>query len=1675
MLYYKKTDEITLEEVLCNKKICLKDFLEISLKIVDAIMDIHKKNIVYKYLNPNNIVIDKNKDIRLKKSEFMCRDINYNLNYMSPEQIGRIEKEVDFRTDYYSLGVILYKMLTQKLPLEGDNEVEVTYSHIAKTPIPPNKINNQISIVISNIVMKLLDKDPDERYKSVYGIKMDLERCNNSFLNNGFIYNFALASKDISDKLKFTEKIYGREKEIKKIMDKYHECCNGSLEVVFISGDGGLGKKVVADEVSKRIIKEGGMFAASKCKKYNNGAPYEPLIKCGRTLMNKMLMESEDEIKKIKKKILDAVGNNGQIITKFIPEVEFLIGKQPPLQDIGCIESTNRFNTVFGRSIQAILSREKTIAILLEDIQWLDEGSLNIIKKLILRKENKYLFIIAIVKEEEVKNKDFVYELMNNNSYNDINITNIHLNSLSEDDIGNLICDTLSCNREDAKELIKNINFRTGGNPLFVRNSIESMYSKRILRFDYRNNKWVWDIKAVRNMKIENSVFGIIMGKISSLPKKTKNILKIASCIGVEFALKSISDITNVPIEEIYMGILPAIDEGVILFNENQINKYNNKKITYKFSHVQIHIQIYDNIDKEQKSRYHLALGRSFYKKFLKSNSESQIFRVVNQLNKGKQLINNDEEIYNLIKLNLIAGLKDKQSGVYQLAIEYFRVAYSLLPHNSWYVDYNLAYNVSIELSECEFMNKNFEKAEEIFSIILKNIKTPWEVIKIYNMKVCIHTYFGQIEKAIETGINGLKILGIYINKKPNTLKIYSEGLKLGLKEKRIISKITSKFKKKEDKVIEELKKLFFNISIAAIMYNKELFRLVTLKEMQISNIGNDTKYGNCTYMNYGIFKMYSLKQYDKSFEFGYDDLIRCNNKIDAITFSKSYCLFANLIVLWSNDYEVTLKHLYRCYDVCMDGGQLLCATITTNNILLVSLMKGENLNVINDKISKYMEASQKISFIDIKEEMLFNKTIVDILRGEKKDEFVFKFEKNITKFIPLGRNIYRILINYMSGKYEDSIKFMTEAEKEATILEGRYISMLYNFFNCLTLIKLYEFCDETKKFLYMKKIKKHVRYIKKRVRNNYYNFLSYYILLQAEIYRLNDKGYKAERLYDEAIKVATEKNMINNIALISEIAGYYYETKGNTTVSKLYLIQAYTFYKKWGCKFKTEAFQQKYPMIFGYNIQNGVQEEVAIDGINKKLYIDDIFECSLQINRNKYEFMEIIKAFQSISGEILLENLLEELMKNLIGSIGAERGCLILNKNNKLFVQVEGNIDKFYSMVDNPIGIENYREISKLLVNYVARTKQSVVLNNGKNESVVFDDSYISDNKIKSILCVPIITKGKFIGIIYLENKFSANIFSKKRLSIVELIASQAAISIENAYMYKEINELNGQLKKTVDERTRLLNESIRYEEMRTEFFANISHELRTPLNVIFGGYQMLKLMLESENLQSKPKIDKYMGTMKQNCYRLVRLINNLIDITKIDSGFFEVNLINVDIINTIESITLSVAQYIESKGINLVFDTFVEEKIIACDVDKIERIILNLLSNAIKFTNPGGNIAVTMYEEKNNIVISVKDDGIGIPDEKQSIIFDRFIQVDKSLSRNREGSGIGLSLVKSIVELHKGKIYLKSKLGEGSEFIIKLPCSTLEIQDKNAEMYSNANSNKIEKIMIEFSDIYS
>jgi predicted ATPase/signal transduction histidine kinase len=1671
MQIYNDTDNRSLEDIiLLEKSLQLEEFLKIALEVVDEIEEYNKRNVIYGYVNPKNIIIYKNMDkVKLLDFEHIDNDISYNILYMSPEQIGKIGNEVDYRTDFYSFGVTLYRAITGIVPIKGNNEMELTYSLVAKNPIPPHLMNPNIPVVVSKIIMKLLSKDPEDRYKSSYGIRSDLSKCCISLLDKGYIEEFTICENDISDKFKFTNKIYGRDKEIEEIMDKYFRACTGELQVVYLTGSEGMGKTTIIKEIRSRVLKEGGTFVSGKCDKYNT-SPYAPLIQSTRELVIKLLMASKERLKKIKKNILEAVGDDGQIIIDVIPEVEYIIGKQPPVESVSHSELENKFNRVFGKFFKSLLCKEYPVVIFWDNLQWADAATINAISMHGFDKENKYLLIIGSFREEKAGRNIYLQSIFNKD-VNSVNITNIRLNPLNKKSIKDLVCDTLYCSKERTIELTQLISLRTGGNPLFIKMLLDTLHSEGILKFNHEINQWTWDIDSIKSIGIYNSVLDLIVKKIERLPKETQKTLQMASCIGTEFELGILASIMNKTINEIYSCIMPAIKEGIIVSEINYIKSYylrHKNSYIYRFAHNQIHKQIYNHINRDKKMQYHYIIGTALQN----SKDEERIFQVVSQLNRAFKLLIKNEDVHNLVRLNLIAGKKSKKSAAYEVALKYFRIGYKLLKEDSWTTNYNLAYDISSELAESEYMNGNIQRADRLIKVILEHAKTNVEIARIYNMKIHVDIYFGKYKEAVETGIEGLRLFGVKIPEKIHPLKIFSEAVKVywNLRGKNIYSIFEKDLIDKRYENQIEIKKLLSNIRTATFLSNKSLFFLTVLKETNIV-----LKYGSLenryfTNIGYGIF-LSLIGRYKESLEFGLMDLEACKNNKHAL--SNSLMGFSNFILPWVDKFETVLEYLKKAYNTCIESGEIILSIYTASNIVAISYIKGEELEKLHEGIIKYIKITNK-SRNQIGRQIFRFKNVIEDLMGETCHVMNYKPYNNTLindKEVLNGSYTYAILLNYIHGNYYEATRYIYLGDKEAKLLSGTLVQVFYYFYAALSIAAVIDKDNFENKKYYIKKLKEYNNIIRKWAQTCPSNYLSYHLIVQAETYRVDSMYDKAEVFYDKAIKVSVENQLLHNAALANELAGEYYKSKGSKNLYKSYIISSYDFYKKWGAIMKLRQLEEKYEEVF----QKLDDKWSFVYHENREYDEKESISYELGI-KSSYDMMAAIRASQAISSEIVLENLLKKLMKILIENTGAIWGCLILNKNEELLVHIEGSVDKINSLFSKPVSMDKYHMVPRHVVNYVASTKQSVVLKNAYNEEMFAHDSYISRNKVKSLLCAPIIKKGELIGIIYLDNRLASRVFSEEKLTIVNLLALQGAISIQNAYMYEKINELNKGLEKTVEERTKSLNESIKYEEMRTEFFANLSHELRTPLNVIFGGHQMMEVLLkENLPLKSGDKIQKYMGIIKQNCYRLVRLINNLIDITKIDSGYFQVDLVNADIVNVVESITLSVAEYIESKGIELIFDTFVEEKIIACDPDKIERIILNLLSNSIKFTNKGGHIKVTMYEKEDNIVISVKDDGIGIPEEKRQAIFERFNQVDKSLSRNREGSGIGLSIVKALVEMHSGTISVNSSLGNGSEFLIELPCRISDKDIIDTSNFDKKDSNNIERIMIEFSDIYS
>jgi len=570
---------------------------------------------------------------------------------------------------------------------------------------------------------------------------------------------------------------------------------------------------------------------------------------------------------------------------------------------------------------------------------------------------------------------------------------------------------------------------------------------------------------------------------------------------------------------------------------------------------------------------------------------------------------------------------------------------------------------------------------------------------------------------------------------------------------------------------------------------------------------------------------------------------------------------------------------------------------------------------------------------------------------------------------------------------------------------------------------------------------------------------------------------------------VEAEKNKRPyHYALICEITGQRYLKLGIKKTASFYIREAYSSFLAWEAVGKVEWMKENY-------------KDILFPNVNSQ-------NLSMDYNSlNCIDLKAIINVSQTISGEIEKDKLLGKLMEIVMQNSGSTLGHILLKDENKLILLVSGRLNNNSEIIVNHKEIDfDNKDTKEMLpisiINYVVRTKEVLIIDNISRSQFAYDN-YFEENNIQSAMCLPILQQNTLKGIVYLENNMLSGAFTKNNIEVLKIISSQAAISIENAFLYSKlenkVKERTFQLEETISklkntnaaleeeiihritteealkESERQISYSKEYDKIKMEFFSNISHELRTPINVIFSALQMNEVKLKDCYYKNAYKdCYKYGNTMKQNCYRLLRLINNLIDITKIDTGYFDVNEINIDIISLIENITMSVADYIENKGLSLIFDTDIEEKVIACDPEKIERIILNLLSNAVKFTPNSGNIMVNIEDGIENICIRVKDNGRGIPEEKLNSIFERFVQVDKSFTRDHEGSGIGLSIVKALVELHGGTISVIGNEGYGAEFIISIPCKLVnEVYDEIACSEEIAKS-YIEKINIEFSDIY-
>ncbi|OQY56616.1 MAG: hypothetical protein B6245_18120, partial [Desulfobacteraceae bacterium 4572_88] len=799
---YKKGLVLVMEDVggksvktwIEDQKITEADFLPISIQITEILGEIHQRNIIHKDIKPSNLIVNHEagyvgfidfgiaSHLSRETQKIVTPDVlEGTLAYISPEQTGRMNRSVDYRSDFYSLGVSFYEMLRGELPFSSEDPMELVHCHIAKTPDPPHVKDKTIPKVISDIVMKLMSKNAEDRYQSAYGLKADLETCLRQWQEKGKIEPFEIARNDISEKFQISQKLYGREEEIETLMTCFDQVSGGKAEMILVSGYSGIGKSSLVEEIHKPVARQRGYFISGKFGQFKRNIPLSSLIQAFQELIRQLLTESEDKVSEWKNSLLDALGGMGQVIIDVIPEVELIIGKQPPVLELDGTDAQNRFRDVFENFFSVFTTAAHPLVLFLDDLQWADQASLRFIRMLMTRKKGRYLLIVGAYRDNEV-NPSHPLMITLEEIRKEKPFSTILLKPLDISNTNQLISDSLHTSSENTVPLSELLQQKTHGNPFFISQFLTSLYENDLLNFDIRARKWTWDTSHIEGMGFADNVVELMASKIRKLSETTQEFLKLASCLGTKFDLNTLAMISNSSHQNTALGLWEAIQEGVVVPLDDGYRYYHESHdadeyapdpgtVTYRMLHDRIHEAVYAQIPDTRKKEVHLRIGRILLENISKAELEEHIFGLVNHLNMAADLLKSQEEKDELARLNLVAGKKAMASTAHSVALGYLSRGISLMADDAWDVHYVAMFQLHRERTECEFLCGNMDKSEEVFAITLEHAKTKMDMGNIYELMMGVYLTTGKWPEGMKLGQECLQRFDIELPDDPERLQ----------------------------------------------------------------------------------------------------------------------------------------------------------------------------------------------------------------------------------------------------------------------------------------------------------------------------------------------------------------------------------------------------------------------------------------------------------------------------------------------------------------------------------------------------------------------------------------------------------------------------------------------------------------------------------------------------------------------------------------------------------------------------------------------------------------------------------------------------------------------------------------------------------------------------------------
>ncbi|MDJ0836629.1 MAG: AAA family ATPase [Acidobacteriota bacterium] len=1651
-------------------------FFPIALQTVDALGKVHENRVIHKDINPGNLVynpktgelkiIDFGIATRLRRvTQYLDnpKNLEGTLAYMSPEQTGRMNRAVDYRTDFYSLGATLYHLLCGKPPFEEDDPMAMVHCHIARYPKPPHQVNPEIPEMLSEVIMRLLAKHAEHRYQSAWGLSEDLNRCYTEWQEEGVISKFQPGVQDFSPHFELSQKIYGREKEMKALNEAFERTMEGTTVLVRLGGYSGIGKSALVQELFKPLTRCGGFFISGKFDQYRHGTPCSAILDALEELAGQLMSASEKELTHWKHAIMKAVRSNGRIITDAVPAMEKIIGPQPPLEDVDASSRRNRLLRTLSCFIRSFCRPGRPLILFVDDLQWADDQSLDLLEWLALNDTETPMLIIGAYRDNEVNEMHPLTRTWQRIIKEPILRLKIDVQPLTPEDVGRFIADSLRLDMEDVGTLRNLVYAKTGGNPFFMNRFLESLHEDGLLvleRVEGRS-RWNWDEDAIHARDFSDNLVDLMVERLCRHQEETRNALKLAACLGNRFDLDTLAVIRGMRPGKTFEALLPAVQDGLIL-PLSHLETREEEETTlviahFKFCHDRVQQAAWQLNDPEELPGIQYEIGNLLLDNFSEEHLHQQYLKVVDLLNQGRPLITNPEELARLADLNYQAGRRAMDGAAHGMAREYFALAMDCLDDDIWEKGYERALDLHHQRARAEAASGHPDEAKYFLNLALARTDKPVERAVLYKEISGIYQSQHQHAEAMEQVAMGLRLLGIDIPEKPESfLPLLYEQIDHLLEETQpeSLPPMTNPLGKVALQFTE-------TIIWSGYMVDWSVFCFLLAKQVILTLQHGHTSESIIAVSSYsGVLKV--LERYEASVEVGiWSEKLRKLNHYPMTGPNPGYAL--------SCYNELTESQWLHFHD-CLDSGRLFSAATSLFAMAVDEYILGRQPDE-NNILALGLEFTKK-SRATVAETVLKGMQYIWWNLNGPTPAQVFGSPEEVGHLATLKgytRCLYLMMkgeVLLIYGRRSEALVCSREAEKLSRHIQGTgyadYHQWIHAVISSINFASLPKDQQRSVKTYLQDTIKKLARL--EAINTSAFGYQ--YHLVQAELLRIESRPLECLDAYKKAVKSAHDHEHIRHEALIHERIVQFWEGFSHEEYTRGHLRQAWQCYRVLDMEPKTLELETRLGRLTGRPARDldatGNTATNARDGKGLDLHT-------------------VIKAGQAISGKLNLSELLPSMMSIVIENAGAEKGSLILMEGGHWVVKARGNAHDV-KFLDKGIPLFSCDDIAVGAVQYVAKSNEPLMLDDAGKEGVLTRDPHIRSKGIRSLLCLPIPARSRGRCLLYLENNITSGAFRKQHLEVLQTLTTQMAISFENALLYTDLAHTNQTLEEKVVERTRELraknneladkNQEIVMAQQQLVvkekmaslgvLTAGVAHEINNPTNFAYGGAQNLERQLDEFRRfilsLAEDAPDEVQDTMKQRMSPLFEQCRIILE------GTSRINQIVRDLrlftrkdeapqkradINKAMSSTINLIRANFHDRIQFLTD-FQDQVIMDCWPAELNQVFMNLIVNACdaidaRFgTSPGkehGRIIITIRILVNHAVISVEDNGTGMSPEVRKKIFEPFFTTKDVGS----GTGLGLSISYGIIKKHNGQIEVTSNPDEGSVFTIHLPMNPL------------------------------